>query len=141
MLVLSRKKGERICVGSDVIVTVLKVSGHTVKIGVQAPDGVQILRAELVQDNPPSDAGADDGTPPKATGANRCDRGDGRERNACDAEAVGDDPAPDPGSAGGRTLVSSFRTRIELRDADRCLATGSGEVAYHGAGRTLAACR
>ena len=47
MLVLSRKPGERIHIGSDIVVTVLDVSGKLVRIGIDAPESVNILRAEL----------------------------------------------------------------------------------------------
>ena len=47
MLVLSRKPGERIHIGSDVVVTVLDVSGKLVRIGIDAPDKITILRAEV----------------------------------------------------------------------------------------------
>jgi carbon storage regulator len=47
MLVLSRKVGEKVVVGNDIIVTVLEVRGNQVKIGIQAPDDVRILRGEL----------------------------------------------------------------------------------------------
>jgi len=48
MLVLSRKVGERIHIGNDIIVTVLSVRGGRVRVGIEAPDGVQIKREELL---------------------------------------------------------------------------------------------
>lgn len=47
MLVLSRKPGQKILIGDGIIVTVNRVSGNQVSIGVEAPDNVRILRAEL----------------------------------------------------------------------------------------------
>ena len=47
MLVLSRKVGEEIVVGDNVRITVTKVSGNRVTLGVDAPDHVRILRGEL----------------------------------------------------------------------------------------------
>ena len=47
MLVLSRKPGERIHIGSDIIVTIVDVSGKLVRIGVEAPQSVNILRDEV----------------------------------------------------------------------------------------------
>ena len=47
MLVLSRKPGERIHIGNDVVVTVLEVSGKLVRIGISAPDHINILRSEV----------------------------------------------------------------------------------------------
>lgn len=47
MLVISRKRGERICLGDDVVVTVLEVVGSTVRLGIEAPDEVRIYRHEI----------------------------------------------------------------------------------------------
>ncbi len=47
MLVLSRKPGEKITVGSDVVITVLGSTASRIKIGVEAPDHVRVMRAEL----------------------------------------------------------------------------------------------
>jgi carbon storage regulator len=47
MLVLSRKLGQKFLVGSEITITVLEVRGNRVRLGVEAPDLVGILRAEL----------------------------------------------------------------------------------------------
>lgn len=47
MLVLSRKVGQRILLGDDIEITVLRVSGGGVRIGVEAPPEVRVLRDEL----------------------------------------------------------------------------------------------
>jgi carbon storage regulator len=47
MLVLSRKVGERILIGDEVVVTVLGVSAHQVRLGIEAPRSIDVLRAEL----------------------------------------------------------------------------------------------
>ncbi|MCD6307667.1 MAG: carbon storage regulator CsrA [Candidatus Latescibacteria bacterium] len=47
MLVLSRKPGERLYIGSDIIVTVLETSGKQVRIGIEAPESIRIYRAEI----------------------------------------------------------------------------------------------
>jgi carbon storage regulator len=47
MLVLSRKSGELIHIGSDIVITVLEVSGKFVRLGLEAPKNVSILRAEI----------------------------------------------------------------------------------------------
>ena len=49
MLVLSRKRGERIVIGDDITVTVLEVRGDRVKLGFAAPGEVPIHRAEVHQ--------------------------------------------------------------------------------------------
>ena len=48
MLVLSRKVGERIRIGDEVVVTVLAIVGSRVRLGIEAPSSVSILREELV---------------------------------------------------------------------------------------------
>ena len=48
MLVLSRKVGERIVLGCGVVVTVAAVHGSQVRLGVEAPPDVIVLREELI---------------------------------------------------------------------------------------------
>ncbi len=50
MLVLSRKQNERIRVGDSVVVTIVRVSGDKVRIGIEAPPDVRVLRDELDDD-------------------------------------------------------------------------------------------
>jgi carbon storage regulator len=50
MLVLSRKQNERIRVGESVVVTIVRVSGDKVRIGIEAPPDVRVLRDELDDD-------------------------------------------------------------------------------------------
>jgi carbon storage regulator len=47
MLVLTRKSNQKIMLGKDIVITVLKVQGDQVSIGIEAPDNVQILREEI----------------------------------------------------------------------------------------------
>ncbi len=55
MLVLSRKVGERILIGDNVTVTVVRIAPGVVRIGVEAPDNMTIVREEL-KDQAKSDA-------------------------------------------------------------------------------------
>lgn len=48
MLTLTRRRGERFTIGSDIEVTVLSVSGNRVRIGIKAPRDQTIYRGELV---------------------------------------------------------------------------------------------
>jgi carbon storage regulator len=52
MLVLSRKPGERIMIGNDITVTVVRISPNTVRIGIEAPPHLNIVREELCQQDP-----------------------------------------------------------------------------------------
>jgi carbon storage regulator len=48
MLVLTRKKSEAIRIGNDVFVKVIRTGRSTVKIGIEAPANVRVVRGELV---------------------------------------------------------------------------------------------
>ncbi|WP_242822969.1 carbon storage regulator CsrA [Syntrophobotulus glycolicus] len=50
MLVLSRKVNERIKIGEGVEITVVSISGDTVKIGIDASKEVKILRSEVYEE-------------------------------------------------------------------------------------------
>lgn len=49
MLVLARKNNESIHIGDDIVITVLSIEGGKVKLGVQAPEGVKLLRGEVYE--------------------------------------------------------------------------------------------
>lgn len=50
MLVLSRKVGESLVIGSNVTVTVVEFRGDQVRLGVQAPRSVQVYREEIYEE-------------------------------------------------------------------------------------------
>jgi carbon storage regulator len=47
MLVLSRKETQRIRLGDSIVVTIVKISGDKVRVGIEAPAEVLVLRDEL----------------------------------------------------------------------------------------------
>jgi carbon storage regulator len=47
MLVLTRKLGERIVIGEDISLVILEVRPQRIRIGLEAPPNVSIMRAEL----------------------------------------------------------------------------------------------
>jgi len=49
MLVLGRKSSESIIIGDNITITILSVDGDRVKIGIDAPSDVSILRQELYE--------------------------------------------------------------------------------------------
>lgn len=75
MLVLTRKQGEKIRIGDDVVITVVRTKGKAVRLGIQAPAHVPVLRGEIAA------AIAGEGRPTRREG------GDGPP----DAEADGGD--------------------------------------------------
>ncbi len=52
MLVLSRRESERIRLGDAIVVTVVRVTGDRVRIGIEAPAEIRVLREELDPVNP-----------------------------------------------------------------------------------------
>jgi carbon storage regulator len=80
MLILTRRSGERVVIGDDVLVTVMEISGQTVRLGITAPEGLPIFREEIwlavkeenraaaqadvdqLPDTPPPDAGTREAT-------------------------------------------------------------------------------
>ena len=63
MLVLSRKEGEQIAIGDDVTLTVVRITHNAVRIGIEARNGANVVRRELMvpreqaaaQEFPPQD--------------------------------------------------------------------------------------
>lgn len=51
MLVLSRKREDVILIGDDVRITIVKIDRNHVRIGIEAPPSVSVLRQELLLDS------------------------------------------------------------------------------------------
>ncbi len=70
MLVLSRKVGEKVVIGGNITVTITRVAGHRVTLGIEAPGAVRVIRGELacpVQEaSAPADPVAEASPPPLA---------------------------------------------------------------------------
>lgn len=49
MLILTRREGEAIVMGNDVVITVSEVRGNQVRLGIEAPRSLQIHRAEVYE--------------------------------------------------------------------------------------------
>jgi carbon storage regulator len=50
MLVLTRRAGESVMIGDDVVITVLEARGDVIRIGIQAPRDVQVHREEVYKE-------------------------------------------------------------------------------------------
>ncbi len=66
MLILSRKPEETLTIGDSIQIKIVGVRGNKVKIGIEAPDDVRVMRSELLEKKlpartvPPSSAVVDD---------------------------------------------------------------------------------
>jgi carbon storage regulator len=47
MLIITRRAGEKIMLGDDIVVEVMEIVGSTVRVGIQAPRAVPVYREEL----------------------------------------------------------------------------------------------
>jgi len=58
VLILTRKPGERVRIGEDIVITVFGVNGNQVRIGVDAPREIEVHREEIynrIQSETPAD--------------------------------------------------------------------------------------
>lgn len=65
MLIVTRRPGERVMIGDDVVVAVIDVKGSNVRIGIDAPREVAVFREELL--DKPRDGRQQDDAEPAAT--------------------------------------------------------------------------
>ncbi len=49
MLILTRKLGERITIGDDIVISLIEIKGSQVKLGIEAPKSVSIHRQEIYE--------------------------------------------------------------------------------------------
>ena len=56
MLVLTRKQKESIKIGDSIVVTILRVQGQSVRVGIEAPREVRVVRGELAASKPQDNA-------------------------------------------------------------------------------------
>jgi carbon storage regulator len=47
MLVLTRRHGESIMIGGDILITILKSRGQQIRIGIEAPKAIKVRRSEV----------------------------------------------------------------------------------------------
>src|SRR5271169_3203842 len=107
MLILTRRPAERVVIGDEILVTVMGVSGHTVRLGIAAPAGVPIYREEIwlavrEENRAAAEAHADalPATPPAPS--TKSEAGAAPSADVADetpAEEAADTPAADPHEA------------------------------------------
>jgi carbon storage regulator len=102
MLILTRRPGERVVIGDEVLVTVMGVSGHTVRLGIDAPRGVPIYREEIwlavsEENRAAAEAGADALTLP----ADVASRERGSQQRGGKGDADASEPPPADQAEGG----------------------------------------
>jgi carbon storage regulator len=50
MLVLSRRQNEKIKIGNDVVITVVEITKNKVRLGIEAPENIEVVRTELAKE-------------------------------------------------------------------------------------------
>ena len=56
MLILTRRVGESLRIADDIVVTIVETKGTQVRVGIEAPPDVTVLREELLEREPPDAA-------------------------------------------------------------------------------------
>jgi carbon storage regulator len=63
MLVLTRKKGEMLAIGEDILISVVDVRGDSVRLGIEAPKSIPVWRKEVLDEIVEENRKALQGTP------------------------------------------------------------------------------
>ena len=56
MLVIGRKCGERFFIGDDIVITIVRLTPNNVRIGIQAPKELNVVREEIAERETEEDA-------------------------------------------------------------------------------------
>jgi len=68
MLVLSRKVGERVLIGDRIAITIVRINGNAVRLGIEAPADMLVVRQELTERTAEGEATATEATSPLPLG-------------------------------------------------------------------------
>jgi carbon storage regulator CsrA len=128
MLVLTRKPNQQLHIGNDIVITVVKVRGNTIRLGIEAPKDVRVIRSELE----PKELGGQElesqELEPQALDSQELEiRSSGAAASAPAAEtgdqAAGEaahDPAsPGDGQVGAHQVAEVTTARLLLKTRDR----------------------
>lgn len=102
MLVLSRRVGERLVIGDDIVVTVIEVRSDGVRLGIDAPRSVAVHRAEVLEAVTAANVAATDAATDAGDDAVESLRGllaPAGDAAGTDTAAGEDDPGDAPGTA------------------------------------------
>jgi carbon storage regulator CsrA len=112
MLVLTRKTREQIQIGENVVITILRVKGQTVRVGIEAPRDVRVLRSEL----PKNESAAEEQAAAETTtaGDSETTRSATKPRGA-HALGIRSPRSAHPGQHAMMTAVSPLSAKIEAR--------------------------
>lgn len=107
MLVLTRKLQEQIRIGENITITILRVKGNTVRVGIDAPRQIRVLRGEL----PPED----NSSPPLLSRIEIVSQSADEASPSTDDGTATEDPAVGPLSAFRREvfLAASAATNVQ----------------------------
>lgn len=97
MLVLTRKLQEQIRIGENITITILRVKGNTVRVGIEAPRQIRVLRGELPPEKSPA-------SPPLLSRIEIVSQSAGEESSSTDDGAASEEPIVGP-LVGGRCEV------------------------------------
>jgi carbon storage regulator CsrA len=124
MLVLTRKATEQIQIGDSVVITILRVKGQSVRIGIEAPRDVRVMRAEL----PTATAKAEESAEATADTQPGKDNTTSRSTSAIDSHSTKRDPAR--GLSGAKQAPSG-----DISPLARMLARRTSHANHAGARR------
>jgi carbon storage regulator CsrA len=112
MLVLTRKTQEKIQIGDNITITIVRVKGQSVRVGIEAPQDVRVIRGELT---------VGQSKPKRAAQANSAENANA----PADAAASSQRPCCQSSSASGRQLAETVLASSSC-STDRRRAPGAG---------------
>ena len=112
MLVLTRKQLQQIVIGRDIRITIVKLERNQVRLGIEAPRGMTILREELIARDDQENGSEQVGNARSRSRTSK--RASQNWLNAC-ADAQAKDPSPGPSRARGRKIAALPRSEGEFR--------------------------
>jgi carbon storage regulator CsrA len=127
MLVLTRKYQEKIRIGDNITITVLRTKGKAVRLGIEAPSDVPVIRGELSFESAEAEVDADD----DSTGESFCSTSRSNRRSEAMSSWATDSPhdeQPSPRDPKSPQVEHSRVKRSEVREFMPKLAAGSAPL-------------